>query len=85
MDNADARRSVELENEALRNQVAVARSLILHACDIMTSEQVGQWAGVRSWLEQDWSDYEPFGWCECTYGCDAEHTPEPIKCRAAHK
>ncbi len=44
---------------ALRHQVEAARSLILHACDIMTTEQVGQWAGVRSWLEQDENDYEP--------------------------
>lgn len=57
---ADSMRQLERETEALRNQVEAARSLIMHACDIMTSQQVGQWAGVRSWLEQDWSDYEPF-------------------------
>jgi hypothetical protein len=34
-----------------------AESLINAAVEIMTFEQVGQWAGVRSWLEQDESDY----------------------------
>jgi hypothetical protein len=40
-------------------QVDAARSLILHACDLMTTEQVGQWAGVREWLERDTETYPP--------------------------
>jgi hypothetical protein len=34
-----------------------AEAIINAAVEIMTFEQVGQWAGVRRWLEQDESDY----------------------------
>jgi hypothetical protein len=53
--------------QRLRNQVDAARSLILHACDLMTPGQVGKWGGVRAWLEQDENDYKPFA------------TPLPVK------
>jgi hypothetical protein len=35
-----------------RAQIEEARALILQAVEIMTPEQVGQWAGVRTWLEE---------------------------------
>lgn len=27
-------------------------------------------------------DGNAINWCECTYGCDAEHQPARLKCRA---
>lgn len=45
--------------EQYKEQVDSARSLILHACDIMETHQVGQWAGVREWLERDTETYVP--------------------------
>jgi len=43
----------ESERDALRKDVAEAERLILHAVDAMTSDQVGEWTGVRAWLERE--------------------------------
>lgn len=43
--------------EKYRDQVDAARSLIMHACDIMEPHQVGQWTGVRAWLESETEDF----------------------------
>jgi hypothetical protein len=43
----------------LKAQVEAARIIIMRANDLMTPDQVGQWEGVRSWLEQDETDYYP--------------------------
>ena len=48
-----------LEIERLQNQVAAAKEVIAKGLDLMTTEQVGQWAGVRSFLEQETIDYAP--------------------------
>lgn len=44
----------------LRNQVAVAKTIVAAGVDLMTTKQVGQWRGVRTFLEQETEDYEPF-------------------------
>lgn len=44
----------ETENEKWQRQrIAEAARLIAAAVQIMTPEQVGQWAGVRAWQEDD--------------------------------
>lgn len=48
------------ENERLHNQVAVAKAIVKAGVDLMHHTQLGQWAGVRSFLEQEADDYEPF-------------------------
>ena len=45
------------KEKQLRYQVEAARDVINRAVDLMTSEQLGQWTGVRSWLEQSHEDY----------------------------
>jgi hypothetical protein len=47
------------ENARLKTQVAVAKDVIQRGVDVMTKEQLGQWSGVRSFLEQETEDYEP--------------------------
>jgi len=37
--------------DALRACIEDARDVIGRGVDLMTSDQLGQWAGVRSWLE----------------------------------
>ena len=49
----------EPTKEQLRLQVEAARSLINAAVEMMTTDQVGNWTGVRSWLEQDATEYLP--------------------------
>lgn len=39
------------EMERLRTRLAEATALINAAVELMTKEQVGQWPGVRAWLE----------------------------------
>ena len=41
----------------LHNQVATAKQIVQQGIEIMDSEQVGQWVGVRSFLEQETDDY----------------------------
>ena len=48
-----------LEIERLQNQVAAAKEVISRGVDLMTTEQLGQWTGVRSFLEQETIDYAP--------------------------
>lgn len=45
------------ENECLRRQVAAALVVIERGIDIVTDEQLGQWAGVRTWLEMETENY----------------------------
>ena len=47
------------EVEALRAQVATARDIVNLGVSLMTVDQVGAWAGVRSFLEQPTEDYSP--------------------------
>jgi len=47
------------EIERLRNQVAAGLHVVNAGVDLMSREQVGRWAGVRSFLEQVAEDYEP--------------------------
>lgn len=46
------------ESRRLKTQVAVAKQIVQHGVSLMTKEQLGQWRGVRSFLEQP-EDYEP--------------------------
>lgn len=41
----------------LCNQVATGKDIVAAGVELMTPEQVGQWAGVRSFLEQDADAY----------------------------
>jgi hypothetical protein len=41
----------------LRNQVATGKAIVAAGVELMTKEQVSEWNGVRSFLEQDTSDY----------------------------
>jgi hypothetical protein len=43
----------------MRDEIAAARSVILRGVEIMSDEQVGKWAGVRTWLEATDSDINP--------------------------
>jgi len=43
--------AAEAHNSAMIH-IDNARTIIQRGLDIMTTEQVGQWDGVRSWLEQ---------------------------------
>lgn len=47
------------EIERLRAQVAVAKQIVTAGVELMTPSQLGQWAGVRAFLEQETDDYEP--------------------------
>jgi outer membrane protein TolC len=49
IDRADAAHDALAEARA---QIEEARALILQAVELMTPEQVGQWGGVRTWLEK---------------------------------
>lgn len=49
---------LRLENARLKAQVATAIDLINAAViDIMTTDQIGQWRGVGTFLIQDTEDY----------------------------
>lgn len=48
------------ELERYKNQVSVAKQIVVAGVELMHHTQVGQWAGVRAFLEQETSDYEPF-------------------------
>lgn len=52
-----ANTEIAAEITRLRQQVEAARLVILRGVNIMTTEQVGRWVGVRAWLEQDSDDY----------------------------
>lgn len=39
-------------------QVAAAETVILRGVALMDGHQIGQWDGVRAWLEQDTGEYE---------------------------
>lgn len=41
----------------LCNQVATGKDIVAAGVELMTAEQVGKWAGVRSFLEQDEGAY----------------------------
>jgi len=41
------------EMERLCERLAEARALINAAVELMTTDQVGQWTGVRAWLEME--------------------------------
>ena len=45
------------ENEALRKQVAAAMQVINFGVELMPLEQIGQWEGVRAFLERDTESY----------------------------
>ncbi len=60
-EDADLMTEAGAEIARLRSQVTTATNLIGAGLDLMTDEQVGQWAGVRTFLEQDTSDYLPIG------------------------
>ena len=49
----------ELNNEyyRLRNQVATGKKIVQAGMELMTLEQMSNWGGQRSFLEQDTSDY----------------------------
>lgn len=49
--------AAERERDALRNRCQDAETIILRGVEIMAYDQVGQWAGVRAWLEQDTQYY----------------------------
>ena len=53
-------RSAIDELERYQNQVSVAKQVVTAGVALMHHTQVGEWAGVRSFLEQETSDYEPF-------------------------
>ncbi len=55
-EDADLMTEAGAEIARLRSQVTTATNLIGAGLDLMTDEQVGQWAGVRTFLEQDTSD-----------------------------
>ena len=48
------------EIERYKNQTSVAKQIVAAGVELMHHTQVGQWAGVRSFLEQETGDYEPF-------------------------
>lgn len=50
-----------VEIDRLRNQVNAAMVVINRGLELMPTEKVGEWDGVRSFLEQETEDYEPFG------------------------
>ena len=60
MTAAVASKAAREEIERLRNQIAVAKSIVSAGVNLMTKEQIGEWRGVRSFLEQETADYEPF-------------------------
>jgi hypothetical protein len=47
------------ENARLKTQVSIAKAIVQHGVNLMTKEQLGQWRGVRSFLEQETEDYGP--------------------------
>ncbi len=48
-----------MNDEKLREQLKEADQLIIAAIDIMTPDQLGQWKGVRAWLESlDLEDFQ---------------------------
>ena len=51
---------IDAELKRLRNQVAAAMVVVNRGVELMPDELIGQWAGVRTFLEQDTADYEPF-------------------------
>ena len=51
------RDQLRAEVERLNARVQTGVDIVNAGVAIMTTEQVGQWAGVRSWLEQPTSDY----------------------------
>lgn len=47
--------------EALQRQVEAARDVINRGVEIMEDHQVGQWTGVRAWLEMDTAAFATHG------------------------
>lgn len=45
------------EFRRLRNQVQAGKNVVAAGVELMTTEQVSYWGGVRSFLEQGTSDY----------------------------
>lgn len=41
----------------LRNQVLSAKKIILAGVELMTTEQISEWEGVRGFLEMETNDY----------------------------
>lgn len=52
-------RAMNTRMDRLQNQVSVATRIVNDGVSLMTTEQVGKWRGVRSFLEQETDDYEP--------------------------
>lgn len=48
------------EIERLRNQVEIGQQVVNFGVGLMTKEQVGQWVGVRHFLEAGTEMYPPF-------------------------
>ena len=53
----DTAKNMDSTFHRLKNQVATGKQIVQQGIEIMNTEQVGQWAGVRSFLEQETSDY----------------------------
>lgn len=51
------KKELQEENTALRNQVEAAREIITRGVALMTHVQIGEWWGVRAFLEQDTDAY----------------------------
>lgn len=53
----DKAKGINSEFYRLRNQVEAGKARVQEGVDLMTTEQVSKWFGVRSFLEQDTSEY----------------------------
>lgn len=50
-------KSMNAKFNRMRNQVETGKQIVQQGIEIMETEQVGQWAGVRSFLEQETDEY----------------------------
>jgi hypothetical protein len=50
-------KNMNAEYFRMRNQIETSKEIIGRGIEIMDSEQVGKWTGVRSYLEQSTADY----------------------------
>jgi hypothetical protein len=53
----DKAKSMNATFNRMRNQVETGKQIVQQGIDIMDTEQVGQWTGVRSFLEQETDKY----------------------------
>lgn len=51
---------MDMEIRRLRNQVEIGQAVVNFGVGLMTKEQVGQWVGVRHFLEAGTDMYPPF-------------------------